>query len=59
MFLYLGAARSVVRRSKISDAIQENLKARYEGYNPRELHREITRLQKKLLKMVTSVQNSF
>jgi hypothetical protein len=39
---------------EISDAIKENLKARYEGYNPRELHREITRLQKKLLKMIIS-----
>jgi hypothetical protein len=39
---------------EISDAIKENLKARYEGYNPAELHREITRLQKKLLKMVIS-----
>jgi hypothetical protein len=47
MSLYLGAARSVVRRTEISDAIKENLKARYEGYNPAELYREITRLQEK------------
>jgi hypothetical protein len=39
---------------EINDATKENLKARYEGYNPAELHREITRLQKKLLKMVIS-----
>jgi hypothetical protein len=40
--------------SEISDAIQENRKARHEVYNPKELHREITRLQKKPVMMVIS-----
>lgn len=48
----------VLESKHIDSAIKRNLKRRYEGLNPAELKRNITKLQNKLIRLVTSKNNT-